>query len=126
MPESMRLHRIAKPARRRAGFCCALVGVLLATAATAQVRGTDDYLARMDTDRDGRVSLPEYQAWLGYAFERMDRDGDGVLSAAELPGGRGAPVRLDAHRQALAEAFARQDRNRDGVLDATELAAPPR
>jgi hypothetical protein len=115
-----------KPARRRAGFFCALAGALLACAATAQVRGTDDYLARMDTDRDGRVSLHEYQAWLGYAFERMDRDGDGVLGAAELPGGRGAPVRLDAHRQALAEAFARQDRDRSGFLDARELAAPPR
>ncbi|WP_189457656.1 hypothetical protein [Cognatilysobacter bugurensis] len=98
----------------------------MSSAVQAQVRGTADYLARMDADADGRVSLPEYQAWLGYAFERMDRDGDGVLSAGELPGGRGEPVRLDAHRQALAEAFARQDRDRSGFLDARELAAPPR
>lgn len=126
MPEPMGPIRHLKPARRRAGFFCVLVGALLASTANAQVRGTADYLARMDTDRDGRVSLAEYQAWLGYAFERMDRDGDGVLSAAELPGGRGAPVRLDAHRQALAEAFARQDRDRSGFLDAKELAAPPR
>lgn len=125
MPEPMRPACTLKPARRRAGFFCALAGALLACAAQAQVRGTADYLARMDTDRDGRVALPEYQAWLGYAFERMDRDGDGVLSAAELPGGRGAPVRLDAHRKALADAFARQDRDRSGFLDARELAAPP-
>lgn len=95
-------------------------------AAGAQVNRSGDYLLRMDTDHDGRVSLREYQDWLGYAFERMDRDGDGVLAAAELPGGRGRPVSLVAHRQSLAEAFTRQDRNRDGTLDARELASPPR
>ena len=91
----------------------------------AQMRASGDYLARMDTDGDARVSLGEYQAWMGYAFARMDRDGDGVLVPAELPGGRGKPVDLVQHRAALAAAFGRQDRNRDGVLDARELAAPP-
>ena len=89
------------------------------------MRASSDYLRRMDGSGDGRVSLVEYQAWLGYAFERMDRNGDDVLSAAELPGGRGAPVSLAAHREALAAAFRRQDANRDGMLDARELAAPP-
>ena len=91
-----------------------------------QMRSADEYLARMDADRDGQVSLAEYQAWMGYAFDAMDRDHDGVLSAPELPGGRGAPLTRDAHHARLAAAFTRQDRNRDGVLDATELAAPPR
>ena len=92
---------------------------------TAQVRASGDYLKHMDGDRDGRVSLAEYQAWMGYAFERMDRDRDGVLGVAELPGGRGRPVSLAAHRESLAAAFRRQDRNRDGTLDAREMAAPP-
>lgn len=103
-------------------FVCTL---LLPLAANAQLRASSDYLQRMDSGRDGRVSLAEYQSWMGYAFERMDRNGDGLLSAAELPGGRGKPVSLTAHREALAAAFRRQDRNRDGVLDARELAAPP-
>ncbi len=94
--------------------------------AQAQVRASNDYLQRMDGDGDGRISLTEYQAWMGYAFERMDRNGDGVLGASELPGGRGGPVSLAAHRESLAAAFRRQDTNRDGVLDARELAAPPR
>lgn len=121
-----------KPAPDRAGFSLARALALLAVlvlpagAAAQQVDASGDYLMRMDSDRDGRVSLGEYQAWLGYAFERMDRDRDGVLTAAELPGGRGAPVSLAAHREALAAAFGRQDRNRDGFLDARELAAPPR
>lgn len=91
----------------------------------AQVSRTSEYLDRMDRDHDGRVSLAEYQAWMGYAFEQMDRDGNGTLVADELPGGRGKPVSLVAHREALAAAFRRQDINRDGVLDARELAAPP-
>jgi len=89
------------------------------------VDGSTDYVARMDADQDGRVSLAEYQDWLSYAFKRMDANGDGVLSPDELPGGRGKPVTLADHRQTVAERFARQDRNRDGYLDAQELLAPP-
>lgn len=98
---------------------------LLAPAAWAQVTATDQYLARMDVDRDGRVALSEYQAWMGYAFEKMDRNQDGQLTPDELPGGRGKPVSLVAHRETLAAAFHRQDGNRDGFLSARELAAPP-
>jgi hypothetical protein len=89
------------------------------------VEASTDYLARMDADRDGRVSLTEYQDWLSYAFTRMDANGDGTLSVDELPGGRGSPVSLANHRQTVAERFARQDRDRDGFLDAKELLAPP-
>ena len=99
---------------------------LLSSTAFAQVSSSGDYLARMDADRDGRVSLAEYQDWLGYAFDAMDRNRDGVLSPAEQPGGRGAPLTREQHRARLAEAFRRQDANHDGFLDAKELAAPPR
>jgi Ca2+-binding EF-hand superfamily protein len=91
----------------------------------AQVNVAGDYLSRMDSDHDGRIALSEYQDWMSYAFTRMDVDGDGILSTAELPGGRGTPVSLAEHRETLAATFRRQDRNRDGFLDARELAAPP-
>lgn len=119
------IHQI--PAPHRAGFLCAVLAALLVPvlSATAQVRASSDYLRRMDRDGDARVSLGEYQAWMGYAFDRMDVDGDGTLTPGELPGGRGRPVSLAEHRDALAAAFRRQDSNRDGVLDARELAAPP-
>lgn len=106
-------------------FAC-LLACSLSSMADAQVQRTNDYLSKMDADRDGRVSLAEYQDWLGYAFHGMDRDRDGVLSAAEQPGGRGKPLGLAEHRARLAERFARQDVNRDGFLSARELAAPPR
>lgn len=97
----------------------------LACGAHAQVTATGDYLSRMDSDRDGRVGLVEYQDWLSYAFDAMDRDRDAVLSPAELPGGRGKAVTRIEHRARLAAAFQRQDRNHDGYLSARELAAPP-
>lgn len=103
----------------------ALALLLAAGASSAQVRATGDYLARMDADRDGRVSLAEYQDWLCYAFDAMDRDGDGVLAGDELPGNRRKPVTRVEHRERLASTFRRQDRDGDGSLTAKELSAPP-
>ncbi len=116
------------PARSRAGFlfACLLAPAALVPVTSAQVVASGDYLARMDTDHDGRVSLVEYQDWLSYAFDAMDADHDGTLSPAEQPGGRGKPLTREAHRARLADAFRRQDGNQDGVLSAAELAAPPR
>ena len=93
--------------------------------AMSQVQRTGDYLQRMDADGDGKVSLLEYQDWLSYAFDGMDRDHDGVLSAAEQPGGKGQPITRAQHRARLAERFRKQDANHDGYLGARELAAPP-
>ena len=116
-----------RPAQRCAGFFVSVLFVAgCALPALAQVHATDDYLARMDSNRDGRIGLVEYQDWLSYAFDAMDRNRDGLLSPSELPGGRGQPVARSEHRARLAAAFARQDRNRNGFLDAGELAAPPR
>lgn len=89
------------------------------------VKASSDYLTRMDADADGKVSLLEYQDWLSYAFDRMDRNRDGLLAPDEQPGARGTVLTRDAHRARLAETFKRQDRNRDGALDSRELAAPP-
>lgn len=94
--------------------------------AGAQVHTTDDYLSRIDADADGRVSLAEYQDWMSYAFDGMDKNADGVLSPAEQPGGKGVALTRAEHRSRLAERFRKQDANADGYLGAKELAAPPR
>ncbi len=96
-----------------------------ATALGTAPQGTGDYLSRMDIDSDRKVSLLEYQDWLTYAFDGMDRNRDGVLAPEEQPGGRGKAITRDAHRARVAERFGRQDINRSGFLDAKELAAPP-
>ena len=107
-------------------FLSALLLTVVPLPVLAQVTATGDYLARMDTDRDGRVSLAEYQVWMSYAFDGMDRNRDGVLSVDELPGGRGKPITRVAHLAQLADRFKRQDADGDGFLSAKELAAPPR
>lgn len=108
-----------------AAMACLGTWSALPTPALAQVTATGDYLARMDSDGDGRVSLAEYQDWMSYAFDRMDANADGVLLPSELPGGRGKPVDRTEYRARIARMFGRQDRNSDGFLDARELAAPP-
>ncbi len=95
------------------------------TASRTAPQGTGDYLSRMDIDGDRRISLLEYQDWLTYAFDGMDRNRDGVLTPDEQPGGRGKAITRDAHRARVAERFGRQDIDRSGFLDAKELAAPP-
>ena len=106
-------------------FLLLFLAFALPMLANAQVQRTGDYLSKMDRDGDGKVSLAEYQDWLGYAFHGMDRDRDGALSPSEQPGGRGAPVTLAEHRARIAERFRKQDANRDGFLSARELASPP-
>lgn len=117
------MSRIRKPALNAAAL--AALSFVLALNAGAQVRGTSDYLQKMDIDHDKKVSLLEYQDWLSYAFDGMDRNRDGVLSPEEQPGGRGKAITRDAHRAKLRERFTRQDRNQDGFLDQKELSAPP-
>ncbi|WP_142124024.1 hypothetical protein [Pseudoxanthomonas sp. 3HH-4] len=107
-------------------FFSALLLTVVPLPVLAQVAATGDYLARMDTDRDHRVSLAEYQAWMSYAFDGMDRNRDGVLSVEELPGGRGKPITREAHLAQLADRFRRQDVDGSGFLSEKELAAPPR
>ena len=104
----------------------ALIAVLASAAAQAQLRDARDYLARMDADRDGRVALAEYQDWLSYAFDAMDRNRDQVLDSDELPGARAKSITRAEHRDRLAATFRLQDADRDGYLSAKELAAPPR
>jgi hypothetical protein len=102
-----------------------LLTASLALPASAQVLATSDYLARMDADHDRRVSLAEYQNWLSYAFDAMDRNRDGMLTTDELPGRSGKAITRVEHRKRLADTFRKQDANRDGYLSARELAAPP-
>ena len=103
----------------------AAFAALAAVSARAQVTATSEYLARMDADADGRVGVDEYLDWMSYAFDARDANRDGVLSADELPGGKGQAITRVQHRERLAATFKKQDVNRDGFLSAQELAAPP-
>lgn len=108
-----------------AWLACALPLLAVAQVSGGGMASTRDYLARMDFDGNGHVSLTEYQDWLSYAFDAMDRDRDGVLASSEQPRGRGVSLTRAVHRERIAERFKRQDANRDGELSAKELASPP-
>jgi Ca2+-binding EF-hand superfamily protein len=110
----------------RAALTVLLLVAAWAPAVQARVSDTASYLQRMDSDGDGKVSEAEYLQWMLYAFDRMDRNGDGMLSADELPGGKGRAITREQLRQTIVQRFHKQDANGDGFLDARELAAPPR
>ncbi len=102
------------------------LALLLVWPAVAQVQDTRDYLQRMDLDGDGRIGPDEYLHWMLYAFDRMDRNGNGVLEPEEQPGGRGKPITREQQAQVILERFGKQDADHDGYLSARELMAPPR
>lgn len=104
-------------------FACMASG--MPASAQDAPRTPREYLQRMDKDGDGLVSRSEYIAYMGRGFDRMDTDGNGALEGDELPPGAKRVTRADYHAS-LAAAFARQDSNHDGFLDVRELAAPPR
>lgn len=126
MPDAAAPGPLPRRPQRRWPAPALLGSLLVASGIQAQPGDPGAYLRQMDSDGDGRISQTEYVEWMLYAFQRMDRDGDGVLQGNELPGGRGSPIRLEQHRQVLCRRFQLQDRNHDGWLDAAELAAPPR
>ena len=94
-------------------------------AGTAAAGAGSRYFDVVDTDRDGRISLAEYQERMSWAFRQMDANRDGILAPSEqlVPG---APTTTLAELQArLERQFHRQDKNRNGSLDAREFLAPP-
>ncbi len=87
---------------------------------------TSDLFRAMDANGDGRISEPEYVAYMSQGFYRLDRNHDGILEQDELPGGRGKPVTLKEWQDNLRREFHKLDRNHNGYLSPQELAQPPR
>jgi Ca2+-binding EF-hand superfamily protein len=100
-----------------------------------------------DTNRDGLLTLEEFNAARAAAFPKRDRNGDGVIDAADLPRRSMARSRARDAMEAInaqldldhdgkvtrqefvagAEPLFRQaDRNGDGVVDASEREAAKR
>lgn len=98
-------------------------------AAQSPIDTPEEYLAQMDTDHDGRVSLAEYQVYMSRAFHALDRNHNDVIDLDEFDPAvvtaNTRPLTLAQHYRNLAAEFARLDRNHDGYLDASEIAAPP-
>lgn len=103
----------------------ALAALAFGAAASAQTAG------RADANANGSVSRAEFTAQLDRRFARIDVNGDGVATAAELSarrqgargGERAGRSAQGRGRATVAERFARMDANRDGAITLAEMQA---
>jgi len=107
-----------------AGAAATLLASLLAIG-PAYAQTQSSYFNAVDTDRDGRISLAEFQERMSWAFHQMDRNRDQVLSPDEQLVPNAPTLTLAEHHRRLAEQFRRQDKNKDGSLSPREFLAPP-
>ena len=101
--------------------------------------GRGGMMMRADTNGDGKVSLAEFTAVMDQRFARLDKNGDGFITADEMsdmpnrgPGGGVMAADADhdgkvshAEFTTLAAArFAKLDANGDGQITPDEMSAP--
>lgn len=79
-------------------------------------------LARLDLDGDGVVSQAEIDTAAARRAAEIDTNGDGVISAEELLAWREARM-AERRQQRVERALARMDADGDGVVSAEEFAA---
>lgn len=78
------------------------------------------FFDRIDTDRDGKISRAEYQAWVDGRFDRMDANHDGSVDAKELAASPAAAERA----QKRAERFVqRYDAGASGKVSKADFEA---
>lgn len=97
--------------------------LLIPVLAFAQSRSS--YFDAADTDHDHRLSLPEFQEWMSFAFRQMDKNHDDVIEPEEQLVPNAKRLTLEELHERQAEQFKRQDRNHDDLLSQTEFLAPP-
>lgn len=79
--------------------------LLILTASLALA--AENFFSKMDKDEDGRVSREECLDWANKTFDKLDKNGDGILQPDELES-------LDkSRREQLMRAA---DLNKDGVI----------
>jgi hypothetical protein len=80
--------------------------------------------ALADTDKDGKLTTEEMEAWRAAEVVAADADKDGKLSAAELASLTMARMQARADAQA-AQMIERHDADGDGLLTVAELSVRP-
>ncbi len=80
--------------------------------------------AKMDTDKDGKITQEELKAFRAAQVSGVDADKNGLISESELAADIVAKMTARADDMAKAR-IAAQDVDGDGQLSAEELLAPP-
>jgi Ca2+-binding EF-hand superfamily protein len=75
-------------------------------------------LEQADANRDGMVSRAEFLAYRAGQFDRLDRNGDAVLNAADMP-------RFERIKTLMQSRIAAFDSNGDGTVTRAEFASGP-
>ena len=91
MPGATGMHR--GPATAGAGMAGTGAGMGMGAMGMGPWRSSAHWLGRMDRDGDGRVSAAEHAAGTQALFEEADSDNDGKLSAAEMAAHRALMMR---------------------------------
>jgi Ca2+-binding EF-hand superfamily protein len=82
--------------------------------------------AKLDTDRDGKVTKAEAAHMPEQRFTRLDTNNDGALTQAELAvGPKHGPGRSKGGKPPVEHFFKRLDTNADGKLTKAEVDAVP-
>ena len=99
-----------------------LAAALVAGAATA---ATGDRIGRIDADGNGAISAAELQSRQSVRFQRLDANKDGQLTQAEIQAKRAARAAKTGKpiRQGKAKRFARLDTDGNGALSLAEFTA---
>jgi Ca2+-binding EF-hand superfamily protein len=111
-------------AARRIGAALLAVAFAVAPGAAPAQSGAD-YFSVVDTDGNGRISLPEFLERMSWAFRQMDANRNDVLEPSEQLVPNAKRITLAEHHARFTDQFRRQDRDRDGGLDRREYLAPP-
>lgn len=122
-----------------------LVSVASTTAASAQSRALPDYMAKMDSNRDGKVSLEEFSVDTPRVFKMLDANRNGLVTREEAAtfytknapaddprtikrigdvtaaDANGDGTSLAEMAAARAAAFRQRDKNGDGALTADDF-----
>ena len=60
-----------------------IVGTGSSNGETMHSHGRQQYFSSMDSNASGGVSVAEFQAWMAYSFNRIDKNSNNVIDADE-------------------------------------------
>jgi len=102
--------------------CASSIAVAAAAQPSAeQFEKVRDLLTEADANGDGKVTRKEYDAHRADIFEKLDRNGNGVVSEEDAPRVRVAKRKFSSK---LEQVLAIADTNGDGMLTRTEWDNP--